>query len=1335
MKKFVFGIVALLAFAFADVLLFETFDPPWSQNNPPLGWEIIYDTLNPQSYADWHQNGANAAPWNNHPTPYAAIWWQLYPNNSPDIFISPVINCSRHRNVVLTCSTYFSHKLFQPYTAQIRYSIDGGATFPYVLRDYHGQNVGPGVLESLNLSLAAREESVRIAWIFDGDLWYINHWFFDDVIVTGDSIPSYDISCKEIVRPKYYELPGDFVPHANFANVGLTDQYDIPVFCELMDSLGHSLQIWNDTIDTLFGFSGEEVVFFDSISYPLTVGRYSIKFWCDNDPDYDRSNDTLSRDFIVSYVEELFNDDGSATRFRSWPVGHCGWGVKFSVSQPVYIESLKVYLASPAAASHCRYQLAISRDNGGVPGPFIFKTPVLYSPPLSSGWNSVFLADTGEQIIVSGDFYVFYLQVGEPPECPQLGMDNQLNNPDVYWCYYPDGTFLPDTPPGDLMIRAFVNYDTVQLAISDARVTFIEQPLYEFIQRPFDAPCPLVAHIENFGIATLRDIAVVCSVIDPSNNLLFSDTVNVPLLDSGQTLRVEFAPWTPLVSQPCSIIVHTTILTPPPDDVPENDDKRFGCDIKRGVFTGRNPSGYAWIDSDTTDGPVYSWIDTTGFSVVLVNDDDAHIWVPIGFKFPFSDTTYQDCYVCTNGWLSLGSDPHTNAPNPHRLPFDSLPNAGIYPWWDDLVLGSTGKVYYKTIGTQPNRQFVVIWSDVNRKGTAPEDLLTFEVILKENGCILFQYKDVTTGDLSYDYGKNISVGIENKEGHAGLNYLYSLPPMSLATNDPQNRLTPGRAIKLYREFRDAAALEIIKPESNIFPETINPVVKVQNYGTIGDTIMTYFRITPPNDPDSILYLDSLLITGIKPGAETTVTFATSWCSRGTFTATCSVVMTEDVNPGNDIITKTFGASPWVQRQDVPFGPTARRVKNGSLVYASTTNKLYALKGSNTNEFYAYDIATGTWDSLASMPTAPSGRRAKEGCDLTFDPFHGTSGTIWAIKGGGKADFYSYDIATNSWTLQPNVQNTPRLPQKGACLACVPTYGSQGAIYCAVGKNSLIFLRYDIDSAKWTRLPDVPFSAERKRRCRHGTDMVYDGDSIIYLLKGSNTTEVWKYSPVHNEWRATPLDPISLLGRSNRRVKDGGAITFFNNNLYVLKGGNTQEFWRYDVVTDTWLQRTDIPFSISGFRRKVKRGSALAATESAIFCLKGSSTWEFWEYRPHTDTVGATLYATATPRREGVMAEKTALPTITALSVYPNPNPSTNITINYALPSSNPVRIQVYDITGTLVKTLVDGPMPAGRYAITWNCLTDKGVKVSAGVYFLKLKTATTTLTQKLVIQH
>lgn len=1335
MRNFMLTLMALATLGFADTLLLETFNSPWTPQNPPPGWKIIYDSLNPQNYADWHREPANAAPWVNHPTPYAAIFWQLNQNQTPDMIISPVINCANYRNIVLTCSTYFSHKLPNTYTAEVRYSIDGGATFPYLLRSYYGQNVGPGVLESLDLSAATRRDSVVIAWIFQGDLFNINWWMFDDVVVTGESILPYDIRCQRIVRPNYLELPGAFIPRARFRNIGLNDQFNIPVFALLFDSLGDSLYAWADTIDTLLAMTGEKVSFFDSLSYLLTPGNYGIKFWCAADSDENRANDTLTRNFVVSTLEELVNDNGSPAGYRTWPVGHYGWGALFSITDTVFIESLKVYLNAPSNPAYARYQLAIARDNAGMPGPFIYKSPVLYAGA-GPGWNSVFLADTGEQIPISGNFYVFYLQVGEPPECPQLANDNSLNNLNAYWTYYRDGTILPETPPGDLMIRVVVNHTPITQATADARVTFIEHPLYEFIQRPFDAPCPITAHIENFGTETLAGVIATCSIIDPTNNLLFSNAVNIAQLLPGQEIAVDFPGWVPLVSQPCSVIVRVGLVVggiPLPDSVPQNDDKRFGFAVVKGAYTGRHSTGYAWIDSDTLGGPVYNWIDTTGFNIAIRREDDFRIFVPIGFNFPFSDTTYDNCYICTNGWLSLGYDPHTTTPNPRKLPIDSLPNAGIYPWWDDLILGSTGKVYYKTLGVAPNRKFVVIWQDVNRKNTDSTDLLTFEVILNENGTVVFQYQDVTTGDLNYDNGKNISIGIENKEGTAGVNYLYSLPPMSTAINDPQNRLTTGRAIKLYREFRDAAALDIVQPETYVFPESISPRVRIQNYGTVGDSITAYLRITPGT------YFDSILVTGIAPGAETTVTMPSHWFGRGTFTAICSTAMAGDQRPANDVFSKVFISSSWVRREDIPIGPTRRKVKNAALVYASTTGKFYALKGGNTNEFYAYDIATDTWDSLASMPLDPSGKKAKDGCDLTFDRFRGPLGTIWAIKGGGVGDFYSYDIATNTWTAHRSIGvrgTVIRWPKKGGCITYVPTHGPQGAVYCAPGNNTLTFVRFDIGADTWARCPDVPFNPVRRRTCRFGTDMVYDGDSVIYLLKGNNTTEVWKYLPAVDSWNLQSLDHVSLIGNRNRRVKAGGAITFLNPNLYVLKGGNTQEFWSYRVGgNDTWVQRSDIPISLTGKRRKVKQGAALAATDSAIFCLKGSHVYEFWEYRPHTDSLGNPPLLEAIPSRQGVMADRKNLPAVTALEVYPNPSYQNRTTIRYHLPAAAPVKLRVYDATGAIVRNMVEAAMPPGSHTVGWDGLTDQGTRAAPGVYFVRLHTDKTILTRKLIFRR
>jgi len=77
--------------------------------------------------------------------------------------------------------------------------------------------------------------------------------------------------------------------------------------------------------------------------------------------------------------------------------------------------------------------------------------------------------------------------------------------------------------------------------------------------------------------------------------------------------------------------------------------------------------------------------------------------------------------------------------------------------------------------------------------------------------------------------------------------------------------------------------------------------------------------------------------------------------------------------------------------------------------------------------------------------------------------------------------------------------------------------------------------------------------------------------------------------------------------------------------------------------------------------------------------------------------------------------------------YPNPfNAST--TISFELPEASPVLLEIYDITGAKVTTLLDSYLSANRYEIIWDA-----ENISSGVYFYKLKTQNETQTQKAVI--
>lgn len=83
--------------------------------------------------------------------------------------------------------------------------------------------------------------------------------------------------------------------------------------------------------------------------------------------------------------------------------------------------------------------------------------------------------------------------------------------------------------------------------------------------------------------------------------------------------------------------------------------------------------------------------------------------------------------------------------------------------------------------------------------------------------------------------------------------------------------------------------------------------------------------------------------------------------------------------------------------------------------------------------------------------------------------------------------------------------------------------------------------------------------------------------------------------------------------------------------------------------------------------------------------------------------------------------------------YPNPfNPET--TIEYALPRSAQITLQIYNVRGQLVRTLVDTRQEAGFKKLRWSGLSDGGSPVSSGIYFVRMQAANNRFTQRIVLQ-
>lgn len=82
--------------------------------------------------------------------------------------------------------------------------------------------------------------------------------------------------------------------------------------------------------------------------------------------------------------------------------------------------------------------------------------------------------------------------------------------------------------------------------------------------------------------------------------------------------------------------------------------------------------------------------------------------------------------------------------------------------------------------------------------------------------------------------------------------------------------------------------------------------------------------------------------------------------------------------------------------------------------------------------------------------------------------------------------------------------------------------------------------------------------------------------------------------------------------------------------------------------------------------------------------------------------------------------------------YPNPfNPET--TISYSVKEMTPVNIEIYNLKGQKVKTLLSETKAAGNYNVVWNGTDNNNRPVSSGVYFFKMNAGKYSSTKKMIM--
>ncbi len=166
----------------------------------------------------------------------------------------------------------------------------------------------------------------------------------------------------------------------------------------------------------------------------------------------------------------------------------------------------------------------------------------------------------------------------------------------------------------------------------------------------------------------------------------------------------------------------------------------------------------AWAATYSATPEPYNWLSTSGHSPAKWGggcsgafasvDDDITAELPLGFTFTFGGMNYTTARIMSNGRLQFGNTycgNGTAVTSPRSYPLD-LPNANlvrtlrIYGADFDPALG--GSITYKSIGSAPNRQFVVSWTNIQEWGVSGSKF-NLQIILNENGDFVYQFGAAT----------------------------------------------------------------------------------------------------------------------------------------------------------------------------------------------------------------------------------------------------------------------------------------------------------------------------------------------------------------------------------------------------------------------------------------------------------------------------------------------------------------------------------------------------------------------------------------------------------------
>jgi outer membrane protein assembly factor BamB len=206
---------------------------------------------------------------------------------------------------------------------------------------------------------------------------------------------------------------------------------------------------------------------------------------------------------------------------------------------------------------------------------------------------------------------------------------------------------------------------------------------------------------------------------------------------------------------------------------------------------------------------------------------------------------------------------------------------------------------------------------------------------------------------------------------------------------------------------------------------------------------------------------------------------------------------------------------------------------------------------------------------------------------------------------------------------------------------------------------------------------------------HGIVVVPGADGAIQGLSATDGASIWSHPVGSAVYDMVPgLRDASGTAATPAIADSVVYVGSLDGKLYALDLFDGSELWQWDF---------GVPVA-----------SSAALSGNMLFV--GASDGHLYAFASRYDPTGVSIGGGTSDGAASVF------------SFYPpSPNPaSTRSRFEWVLPARAPVSLQIFDVQGRLVRTLVDGERDAGEHVAHWDGRNRGGTEVAAGIYFARL---------------